>query len=744
MFSLAISGSHAQNLLVDGDFSTTTEILPYTGGQGPAGAWYYYLKTGTNAVPSVESGVCHFHVVTTDIEMHAIQLMQWGFPIIPGHTYRLTLDVKSDGYRMFGVNLVEDEGSWTSILGYDRYWQLATDYWQTLTFEFIAAQSFPWHKFSLEMGSEYGDLWFDNIMLEDLGKIPVLIGILGTSLNGWDTDVDMTTDDDITYTLKNYPLTSGYCKFRQDDSWTINWGDTAFPAGIAFRDGPNIPVYTSGNYDITFNRLTGEYKFTCVDQCAARVGIMGTEEYGWYNAAPMWSSDGIHYVLDNVRPSEGKLLFKVNDDKWMWGGGTFPDGIAVEGGPGIIVPYGNYSVSFNVETGEYHFTLPKLGILGSALSGWDTDVDLTTTDGIIFTLKELPLTDGLVKFRLNDSWDLNWGGWEFPSGYAWKSGPEISVPAGTYDVTFNLVTGEYLFQATTCPVAAIQCTWDYFAGSEPGLCGAYVWYPEVVPAPTCGGGGVTIVQTAGLPSGSFFPVGMTTNTFLLTNETGETAECSFNVMVYDWEPPVISDLSVEFDPFSPPNHKMTPVTLNYQVTDNCGSPTCEVYVYTSEPENGIGDGNTLVDTEVVDAHHLLLRAERTGLGEGRYFYIVLQCHDEYWNSDYRQVTLFVPHDNRDGGMIGLKSAGIFPVPEGDYSGLQLWPNPASDYFNLQIDGSTESDSRISVSDMTGRIVLARSITGPQTLQFGEELVPGSYIVRVTREGNSEVRKILKK
>jgi hypothetical protein len=38
-----------------------------------------------------------------------------------------------------------------------------------------------------------------------------------------------------------------------------------------------------------------------------------------------------------------------------------------------------------------------------------------------------------------------------------------------------------------------------------------------------------LTQTAGLASGSAFPVGTTTNTFKVTDGSGNTATCSFNV-----------------------------------------------------------------------------------------------------------------------------------------------------------------------------------------------------------------------
>lgn len=81
-----------------------------------------------------------------------------------------------------------------------------------------------------------------------------------------------------------------------------------------------------------------------------------------------------------------------------------------------------------------------------------------------------------------------------------------------------------------------------------------------------------VVQIAGLPSGSVFPVGTTVNTFRATDGAGNTSTCSFNVTVVDNQPPTIT---------CPANITVnTPVgsctaVVNYTVTatDNCPGVT---------------------------------------------------------------------------------------------------------------------------------------------------------------------------
>ena len=53
-----------------------------------------------------------------------------------------------------------------------------------------------------------------------------------------------------------------------------------------------------------------------------------------------------------------------------------------------------------------------------------------------------------LKFAADGSWDVNWGGPAFPLGLGEHNSPgNIPVEAGTYDVIFNDILGEYYFIA---------------------------------------------------------------------------------------------------------------------------------------------------------------------------------------------------------------------------------------------------------------------------------------------------------
>lgn len=732
---------HAQNILTDGSFSTTTSINTFTTDPPTPGIWFSWTNNdnAVNANASVVDGVCNYQIINSGIYTSDVQLAQWGFPLTQGHSYQLTFDVKANANRSFGVFLGEDGGGWTN-LNANNYSQLATTDWQTITINFDATSVFAYHKLSFELGKANINMYFDNVDLEDMGLYPITVGIIGTSLSGWDVDVDMNTTDNINYTLSSYPLTSGQVKFRQDNAWYINWGNNTFPTGIGYQDGPDIPVLTYGNYDITFNRETGEYFFTCVSNCPANIGIIGSAVLpylDWKTDVNMSTADGITYKLSNYTFTDGEAKFR-QDDSWglNWGSSDFPSGKAVLNGNNIDIKAGTYNVLFNIITGEYSFTVPNISILGSGLNGWDEDIDMYTNDGIKYFLDNYSFTDGEVKFRAENSWEISWGDYTFPGGMAYLYGPNIPVMAGTYDVVFNRITGAYFFTATSCPIAGIKCPDNIYVSNTPSLCGAYVFFPGITAAANCGGPGITIEQTEGLPSGSKFPVGITKNTYELTNKSGNTATCSFYINVYDSEPPVITQGSNNIVPLWPPDHQMVNVPVNYSTSDNCGTVISELYVYSNEPISGLESGDKQPDWEIVDNHNVLLRAERSSKGTGREYYIYIVCHDESWNFSFQLITVTVPHDQ------GIKIANSGDTNQsangisiGNNSlNAKVWPNPSNSYFNVEVSSSAKEKVILSIFDNSGRLISSLDASSTHSSKFGETLNPGIYFV-IVKQGN---------
>ena len=95
---------------------------------------------------------------------------------------------------------------------------------------------------------------------------------------------------------------------------------------------------------------------------------------------------------------------------------------------------------------------------------------------------------------------------------------------------------------------------------------------------------------------------------------------------------------------------MITVAVSYDAADNCSpsasAPSASLSVSSDEPTDGKGDGRTATDWQVVDARHVLLRAERAGGGSGRVYTITIKATDAAGNTSTLPVTVSVPHDKR--------------------------------------------------------------------------------------------------
>jgi hypothetical protein len=276
------------------------------------------------------------------------------------------------------------------------------------------------------------------------------IGMIG-DFTSWSSDVVMNTSDNVVYTINNYTfLISGGVKFRQNADWGTNWGSNTFPSGTGALGGANIPV-PAGTYDVTFNRTTGDYTFTTVSTNYDNIGMYGGFNSWATPSEPLVTGDGITYTkIDYHFTGDGVKFIKDNNNSNTWGGTAFPSGSATAGGPTIPLTSGFYNVDFNKNTLQYNFVQVPVSMIGDAVSDWSTDVDLVSTDGgVTFSLQNVTLLSGGLKFRANYSWASNWGSTAFPAGTGNLNGndniPVSASAAGIYDVTFNRVTGAYTF-----------------------------------------------------------------------------------------------------------------------------------------------------------------------------------------------------------------------------------------------------------------------------------------------------------
>jgi hypothetical protein len=279
---------------------------------------------------------------------------------------------------------------------------------------------------------------------------------------------------------------------------------------------------------------------------------------------------------------------------------------------------------------------------------------------------------------------------------------------------------------------AISCPKDTIVNNNPGKCGAIVKY--TVPTGTDNCPGAKTELTAGLGTGAFFPVGVTTETYTVTDASGNTQTCSFTVTVKDVEPPVIT-VKQKDTALWPPNHKHHAIAIvDYikSVSDNCGGITIDDVVVSEvgsdEPNNGKGDGNTLDDIVVTaGCDSTLLLAERSGNGNGRVYVVTMAVMDLHGNIGKANFSVSVPHDQGKKGQAVLDSivymvAGcelvfedntVVADPTDENSGINetetsstkvnaiAYPNPSNGIFSLKFAAKANDHVKVELYNMLG-------------------------------------------
>lgn len=201
------------------------------------------------------------------------------------------------------------------------------------------------------------------------------IGIIG--LNGdWETDIVMAYNPKWTRFYADIEAPADTeMKFRADAAWDLNWGVDCA------QGGGNIPV-AAGNYRVYFNPATGLIEF---------------------NASAYGKTEDTTQGGNTEPEPEGPV---TEPDRW--------------GVVGTITEWGKQADLYMSEVAENLFV--RMGV--------------TVTDADAF------------KVRFNNGWDINYGAAGDVEPFAVTVGEELtlvsggknlSAPAGTYDIFFNIV-----------------------------------------------------------------------------------------------------------------------------------------------------------------------------------------------------------------------------------------------------------------------------------------------------------------
>ena len=162
---------------------------------------------------------------------------------------------------------------------------------------------------------------------------------------------------------------------------------------------------------------------------------MAGDANGWNQIDILNSDDGVHFTGYMYLNQNGfKFCTQPNWDGTNYGGAFFgqeSDNIMMTQEAGF------YQVDVDLSAKTYTLTPFTIGIIGNATpKGWAGDTDMTyNPEERCWELKNVELTDGEMKFRHTNDWNLNWGG---PLDALVHDGDNIAVAAGTYDIKLEV------------------------------------------------------------------------------------------------------------------------------------------------------------------------------------------------------------------------------------------------------------------------------------------------------------------
>lgn len=216
-------------------------------------------------------------------------------------------------------------------------------------------------------------------------------------------------------------------------------GDASMSGTLTTTNPQAGKIEKAGMYRMELNMM--EYTYTIKELNFAPYIYEIGNNTGWGDVCPL---AGLNYdgQYKGFAYLDGELKYKPHENDWNddWekaSGDAYAGTLTTEGSSDNIdaVAPGFYMMDIDLVDLTYKHTLIEtMGVIGSSTPGlWDADTDMTYDNSDGSWNLTIELTDGEIKIRANDGWDINWGGSiEEPTFNAGN----MAVTAGNYSIKF--------------------------------------------------------------------------------------------------------------------------------------------------------------------------------------------------------------------------------------------------------------------------------------------------------------------
>lgn len=284
--------------------------------------------------------------------------------------------------------------------------------------------------------------------------------------------VDFAGADGVSMAADGFKLT-GVAGWDDTCNWGLEDNTTAEAEAASLQlitggGSQDIKAYAKRFYGFEFDKTTLVLKKSWG---ADQIGIIGLNGDWETDIVMEYNAKWTRFYADIEAPADTEMKFRA-DAAWDLNWGVD----CAQGGGNIPVAAGNYRVYFNPATGLIEFNASAYGKTEDTTQGGNTEPEpegpVTEPDrwGVVGTITEwggqadlymsevaenlfvrmgVTVTDAdAFKVRFNNGWDINYGAAGDVEPFAVTVGEELelvsggknlSAPAGTYDIYFNIV-----------------------------------------------------------------------------------------------------------------------------------------------------------------------------------------------------------------------------------------------------------------------------------------------------------------